>query len=481
MTPKHRHPGGGRQQLLALLCAFLIGSGDAFASTALTRTANPQAPAPSQDVAATPISADQLDSLVAPIALYPDPLLAQVLAASTYPLELMQLQQWLARNTSLQGQALASAVEQQPWDPSVQAMAGLPDVVKLLTENIQWTTDLGNAFLAQEGDVMNAVQRMRQSAQAKGALTSNAQQVVQTEAVEGKQVIVIEQANPQVIYVPQYTPAAIWGAPVYPFPVMSYPWGWNAAAVGLSFGAGVAMGAFWGGGWGWNTGWGRNNITVNNFNNFNRAANVNRANFNRNVATGTWQHNAAHRGGTPYSNLATANRFGGTARGDSLANRQAGARQQLNRQGGQLGTSGVNRGNFGAAGAGNLGNRGTSGIGGGQGIGNRPGGGLGDRGTSGNFNRPSQLPSGGDRIGSRDLSRGSAGSGAFGGSRGFDGGRARQDFNRGSSSFGSRGGGFDRGGGGFNRGGGGFSRGGGGFSRGGGGFSRGGGGGRGRR
>jgi hypothetical protein len=472
MTPKNRRPGGGRQHLLALLCAFLIGPGDAFAYAALTRAAVPQAPAPSQGVASTAISADQLDSLVAPIALYPDHLLAQVLAASTYPLELMQLQQWLARNTSLQGQALATAVQQQPWDPSVQAMAGLPDVVKLLTENIQWTTDLGNAFLAQQGDVMNAVQRMRQSAQAKGALQSSEQQVVQTQAVDGKQVIVIEQANPQVIYVPQYTPAAIWGAPVYPFPTMSYPWGWNAAAVGLSFGAGVAMGAFWGGGgWGWNTGWGPNNITVNNFNNFNRAANVNRANFNRNVASGTWQHNAAHRGGTPYSNLATANRFGGTARGDSLANRQAGARQQLNRQGGQLGTSGVNRGNLGTAGAGNLGNRGAGGVGGGQGIGNRPGGGLGDRGTSGigggNFNRPTQLPSGGDRIGSRDLSRGSAGGGAFGaGSRGFDGGRARQDFSRGSSSFGSRGGG------GFNRGGGGFSRGGGGGSRGGGGRGR---------
>jgi hypothetical protein len=478
MTSNHRHPGGSRQPLLALLCAFLIGPADAFAYAAVAGTAAPQAPAAAQSAATTTlISANQLDSLVAPIALYPDHLLAQVLAASTYPLELMQLQQWLARNSGLKDKALADAVAKEPWDPSVQAMAGLPDVVKLLTENVQWTTDLGNAFLAQQGDVMNAVQRMRQSAQAKGALQSTAQQVVQTEAVDGKQVIVIEQANPQVIYVPQYTPAAIWGTPVYPWPTMSYPWGWGAGAAALSFGAGIAMGAFWGGGWGWNTGWGGGSINVNNFNNFNRA-NINRnGNFNRN---GTWQHNAAHRGGTPYSNRATANRFGGTARGDSLANRQAGARQQLNRQGGQLGTSG-NRG------AGNLGNRGTSGQGignrpGGSGIGNRPGGGLGNRGTSGigggnignrpgagsGLNRPTQLPSGGDRIGSRDLSRGGAGSGAFGGgSRGFNGGRARSDFNRGSSSFGSRGGG------GFNRGGGGMSRGGGGGrSRGGGGRGR---------
>src|SRR5215467_96805 len=437
MTPKNRHPGGGRQHLLALLCAFLIGPGDAFAYAALARTALPQAPAPAQTAAAAPIPANQLDSLVAPIALYPDPLLAQVLAASTYPLELMQLQQWLARNSSLKGQALADAVGKQPWDPSVQAMAGLPDVVKMLTENIQWTTDLGNAFLAQQGDVMSAVQRMRQSAQAKGALTSNQQQVVQTQTVNGTQAIVIEQANPQVIYVPQYTPAAIWGTPVYPWPTMSYPWGWGAGAAALSFGAGIAMGSFWGGGWGWNTGWGHGNLTVNNFNNFNRA-NINRnGNFNR---SGNWQHNAAHRGGTPYSNRATANRFGGTTRGDSLANRQAGARQQLNRQGGQLGTSGLgNRGAGNVGNRGNFGNRGTAGIGGGN-VGNRPGAGGGNIGNrpgagGGGFNRPTQLPSGGDRIGSRDLSRGGYGSGAFGGgSRGFDGGRARSDFNRGSSS-----------------------------------------------
>jgi hypothetical protein len=494
MKPQLHRPGWSRQQLLAVLCAFLIGPADAFAYAALARTADPQAPVPAQTAdTATLISANQLDSLVAPVALYPDPLLAQVLAASTYPLELMQLQQWLARNPGLKDKPLADAVAKEPWDPSVQAMAGLPDVVKLLTENIQWTTDLGNAFLAQQGDVMNAVQRMRQSAEAKGTLKTSEQQVVQNQAVDGKQVIVIEQANPQVIYVPQYTPAAIWGAPVYPWPVMSYPSGWAVGAAALSFGAGVAMGSFWGGGgWGWNTGWGGGSINVNNFNNFNRNANINRAgNINR---SGTWQHNAGHRGGAPYSNRATANRFGGTARGDSLANRQGAARQQLNRQGGQLGTSGL-----GNRGTGNLGNRGTSGqgignrpggsLGGGNNIGNRPGGGLGTSGIGGGnignrpgagsgLNRPTQLPSGGDRIGSRDLSRGGAGSGAFGGgSRGFDGGRSRSDFNRGSSSFGSRGGG------GFNRGGGGFSRGGGGgFSRGGGGGrSRGGGGGRGRR
>src|SRR6266581_4538222 len=162
------------------------------------------------------ISNDQLDSLVAPIALYSDELLAQTLAASTYPLEVIQLQQWMDRNKNLKDKALADAVQKQNWDPSVQAMAAFPDVVQRLAGNIQWTTDLGNAFLAQQADVMAAVQRMRTKAQSKGALKTSAQQKVETQTVEdGKQVIVIEQANPQVIYVPSYDPVVVYGAPVY--------------------------------------------------------------------------------------------------------------------------------------------------------------------------------------------------------------------------------------------------------------------------
>jgi hypothetical protein len=183
--------------LLAMICAAAIAPGDAFALV-LSRAQSPAQTSASGDQASR-IPADQLDSLVAPIALYPDPLLAQTLAASTYPLELMQLQQWLMRNPALKDKALADAVEKQPWDPSVQAMAPLPDVVKRLTDDIQWTTDLGNAFLAQQSDVMDAVQRMRQKAEGTGALKSTPQQRVQTEVVESKQVIVIEQADPQVV------------------------------------------------------------------------------------------------------------------------------------------------------------------------------------------------------------------------------------------------------------------------------------------
>jgi uncharacterized protein DUF3300 len=467
--------------LVVGFCAVALVPGDTFA-LALSLVQSQQVQTSASGDQAARIPADQLDSLVAPIALYPDPLLAQTLAASTYPLELMQLQQWLARNSGLKDKALADAVAKQPWDPSVQAMAALPDVVKRLTDDIQWTTDLGNAFLAQQGDVMNAIQRMRGKAEMTGALKSTPQQSVQTEVVDGKQVIVIEQANPQVVYVPSYNPVAVYGPAVYPYPPIYYPpWGGYAATAAISWGVGLAMGAAWGGGWGWNTGWGHNDINVNNFNNFNRNANINRAgNINAN-RTGTWQHNAAHRGGAPYSDRATANRFGGTARGDSLANRQAGARQQVSRQGGNVrsggavGTGGRTGGLGGAAGGGNLGGRAGGGnlgnrpgagggnLGGGN-LGNRPGAGGGNLGGGNLGNRPTQLPSGGDRIGSRDISRGGGGGAFSGGSDRFSGASARASSSRGSSSFGGRsgGGGGRSFGGGGGRGGGGGGRGGGG-------------------
>jgi len=437
------------------------------------------------------IPPDQLDSLVAPIALYPDPLLAQVLAASTYPLEIVQLGQWLDRNGNLKGQALADAVAKEPWDPSVQSLAPVPDVVKRLVNDIQWTTDLGNAFLAQEGDVMAAIQRMRKKAQESGHLKSTEQMKVETQTADNKTVIVIQPPSQEVVYVPSYDPMVVWGAPVYP-----YPTGYYAAGMALSFGVGVAMGAFWGGGWGWNTGWGGNNININNNNNFIRNSNVRGGNR---VSNGRWQHNPQHRGGAPYRDRGTANRFGGTTRGDSLANRQSNARQQLRQQGGNVGNNRPGGGNN-RPGGGNLGDRGGVGNAGnrpgGGNVGNRPGGGnAANRPGGGNLgnnrpgggnaaNRPGggnvgnrPAGGGGDRIGSRDLSGGGGNRGrdAFGGGGGgFNGSRARTDGNRGASSMASRGGGGGRGG--LGGGGGGGGRGG--FGGGGGGRRGGGGGGR---
>jgi hypothetical protein len=445
MNPKGYLFSEGMRTLVVVVVAVAIAPGDTLASASFPQSA----PAQSNDQASR-IPPEQLDSLVAPIALYPDPLLAQTLAASTYPLELIQLQQWLLKNPGLKDKALADAVAKQLWDPSIQAMAALPDVVKRLADDIQWTTDLGNAFLAQQSDVMDAVQRMRQKAQDKGNLKSTEQQKVETKVIENKSVIVVEQADPQVVYVPSYDPMVVYGPAVYPYPPIYYPpAGYYAAGLAISFGVGVMMGAFWSGGWGWGCGWSNNNININNNNNFNRNSNI--GGGNRNSIGGnrpsqqpgrggigggrgdsSWKHNPQHRGGAPYRDRATADRFGGTARGDSLANRQAGARQQLGRQGGNLPS---NRG-----GSSGLSNR----AGGGVGAGNRAGAG------------------GADRIGSRDLSRGGGGNrDAFGGgsrgSRGYNGSSARASSNRGSSSMRSRGGGggFSRGGG---RGGGGRRR-----------------------
>jgi Protein of unknown function (DUF3300) len=444
------------RSLVAFICSAVLLPGDTLAYM----PARTQAPASSPQSQAAKIPSEQLDSLVAPIALYPDPLLAQTLAASTYPLELIQLEQWLEKNKSLKDKALADAVEKQPWDPSIQALAALPDVVKRLADDIQWTTDLGNAFLAQQTDVMEAVQRMRKKAQDKGNLQSTEQQKVETKVIEGSKVILIEQANPQVIYVPSYDPVYVYGPPLYPYPPIYYPpAGYYAAGMAISFGIGIAMGAFWGGGWGWGCGWGGNNVYINHNNNFNRNTNINGGNRNNigggnrnnigggdrnNIGNGNrngiggnrpstlpsggggdrWQHNPQHRGGAPYRDRGTADRFGGTARGDSLANRQAGARQQLGRQGGNV----------------------SSGRGGGAGVSNRAGGGMSNRSGAG----------GGDRIGSRDVSRGGGGNrDAFGGgsrgSKGYNGSSARSGSSRGASSMGSRGGGSSRGGGGGRR------------------------------
>jgi hypothetical protein len=461
MTSRQR--GTAIRSLVALLCTAVLLPGDTLADMSGPLQATASTPA----TQATKIPSEQLDSLVAPIALYPDPLLAQTLAASTYPLELIQLQQWLDKNKSLKDKALADAVAKRPWDPSIQALAALPDVVKRLADDIQWTTDLGNAFLAQQSDVMEAVQRMRKKAQDKGNLQSTEQQKVDTKVIEGDSVILIEQANPQVVYVPSYDPLYVYGAPLYPYPPIYYPpAGYYAAGMAISFGIGIAMGAFWGGGgWGWGCGWGGNNVYINHNNNFNRNTNINGGNRN-NIGNGgrndigggnrpsnpmagggnrgdigggnrastlpaggggagdRWQHNPQHRGGAPYRDRATADRFGGTARGDSLANRQTSARQQVGREGGNL----------------------ASARGGGPGVSNRAGAGTGNR-TGG---------VGADRIGSRDVSRSGGGNrDAFGGgsrgSKGYNGSSTRSGSSRGASSMGSRGGGMSRGGGGGRR------------------------------
>src|SRR4029077_5813267 len=215
--------------------------------------------------------------------------------------------------------ALADAVARQPWDPSVQALVAFPDVVQRMAGNIQWTTDLGNAFLAQQSDVMDAVQRMRSKAQGTGNLTTNAQQKVETETGEGgEQAIVIEQANPDVVYVPSYDPQMVYGAPPPAYPYYPYSYPGYYAGMGLAFGTGLVLGGAWANNWG-NCDWKHGDVNINNNNNFNR--NVNRS-VSRGTGTGqgnTWQHNPQHRGNAPYGNRQTANKYGGTAPGEGGA------------------------------------------------------------------------------------------------------------------------------------------------------------------
>jgi hypothetical protein len=422
-----------RSGCVMLLCAALIWPGMMiFAQTP------PQVP---EQQAATKIPPEQLAALVAPVALYPDSLLAQVLVASTYPLELIQLYQWLQKNPDLQKdqKKLQEKVMKQPWDPSIQSMAALPDTVKWLAEDIQWTTDLGNAFLAQEQDVMNAIQRMRVKAQQKGALKSGEQMQVQTQVVESKEVIVIQQSDPEVVYVPQYNPVVVYGDPypMYPYPPIYYPAGGYVAAGLIGFGIGMAIGHWNGGNWGWGCGWGGGDININRNNNFNRNTNISGGNRINNVQGGNkWQHNATHRAGAPYGDRGTADRFGGTTRGDSLANRQGAAQRDLGNRGrqtdfGNRGATGDNRGGF----ANNRDNRG--------GIADNRGGRTDSRGGISD-NRGNMGGRSSNQVGSRDLSPSSRGGdrGLGGGSNGFDRSSTRSSSSRGMSSMSSSRGSF---------------------------------------
>jgi hypothetical protein len=382
------------------------------------------------DKPAPKLNADQLDALVAPIALYPDPLLSQSLMASTYPLEIIQAQQWVAKNKNLKGDELEKAVKAQDWEPAVQATALMPDLLKRLAEDITWTTNLGNAFLAQQQDVMDSVQRLRAKAKEAGKLESNDKMKVETKVVEQKTVVVIEPASPQVVYVPAYNPTVVWGPPVYAYPPVYYPPPPPPGAMLFTFSMGMMMGAAMHGGYCCGCGWGHSNtVVINNNNTF-----VNNRNVQNNVrntsATSNWNHNPQHRGGAPYGDRATAAKYGGGAGGRGGAGNRGGAGVSTADRG-AAGGSGMNRGGAGVSTA----DRGAAG-----GAGNR-GGGYGGGGYGGGG-----YGGGGASVGNRSVPPSGGGS-AFGGSGG-GGNRAMASSSRGASSMGGGRGGGGRGGGG---------------------------------
>jgi Protein of unknown function (DUF3300) len=290
-----------KQTMSMVVCSTLMIAG---APTELLQAQDASQPAPATQgpPAVAPLTSSQLDALVAPIALYPDALVAQVLAAASYADEVAFADLWLGQNQNLQGTALTQAVDQQSWDPSVKALTQFPSVLHNLAKNLSWTSSLGQAFENQQSDVMAAVQVMRAKAQAAGTLQSSSQiKVVQ----QSPQTIIIEPAASNVVYVPQYNPAVVYGAPLV-VPAYTPP---VAVAAGLSFGAGVAIGAAigggggfvaggFGGGWGfgaWGMNWGGgggggtinyNNNTYITRNNINRNSNNNNNNGNRNNNNG---------------------------------------------------------------------------------------------------------------------------------------------------------------------------------------------------
>jgi hypothetical protein len=402
----------------SVLCAILLAPGP-FTPRLLAQDAASPAGPPA-------FTEEQLNGLVAPVALFPDPLLAQVLVAATYPLQIVEAHQWLQQNKAKSVEERVGAAKERSWDPSVQAMVTFDDLLERMAKNIKWTTDLGNAFLDEQERTMDAVQSMRLKAKEAGKLDSTPEQTVEIVREVEREVIIIQPANPQVIHVPVYNPVVIWGPWVNPWMPMFWPMPPMGMGMWMGFGMGMSIGMAWGCcGWGWGMGWGRGNVVINNNffvrNNF-PGNNVNiggGGGNNINVGGGggigggrerisDWRHEPANRQGVPYRSPETADRVRQGA-GDRMggARDRAGSNPRL--QGGdgrpQLGGSG-------GLGPGS-GNRpqlgGSGGIG--SGSGNRPqlgGSGL-PSGVGGAGGRPqfdaNRMGGASDRMGNRNIPR----------------------------------------------------------------------------
>jgi hypothetical protein len=302
---------------------------------------------------------EQLDQMLAPIALYPDALLSQTLMAATYPLEVVEAARWTQANPNLKGDAAVAAVKDKSWDVSVKSLVAFPQTLAMMNNNLDWTQKVGDAMIGQQKDVADSIQRLRAKAAAAGNLKTTSQQKVttQTSGQSGGSgsAIVIEPANPEVIYVPYYNPSWVYGPWPYPaYPPVYYPPPPNygaALATGMMFGLGVAAGAAMFGGWHWGwsgTGWGSSYTTVN----VNRATTISANNFDANrYRDGQWTHDPAHRDGVPYRTQAERERYNqvrpgaqqreqfrgqleGTNRTQAATNREQAAtnREQANRE-----------------------------------------------------------------------------------------------------------------------------------------------------
>ena len=441
---------------------FLAGTA---AVDAQTPTAQPAA-APAAEGTANktpPFKKEELEAIVAPIALYPDALLAQIFMASTYPLEIVEAARWSKAHPEIKGDAVAGAVQKETWDPSVKSLCAFPTVLANMNDKIDWTQKLGDAFLAQQKEVMQAVQILRGKAKETGNLKSTKEVTVKEEPAPAgspaPQTIIIESPDPEVVYVPSYNPTVVYGAWSYPYypPYAYYPPAYYGGAMFWSFTAGVIVGgAIWG-----NCNWGGNDvdIDINRQNNFNRnEINNNRNNVNSNnrgnnnrTSAGnnkqSWQHNSEHRKGVGYKDSATQQKFGrgssqqATQAREQYRGRAEQGRQQISREGvgnqRDLAGNSVGTRDMGGASTRDL-NSGTRDLGGNN-AGTRDMGGASTRDLGGGSRDSSTR----DFGGASSRSSSSRSSNAFG--SGGGGSSARASSSRGGAS---RGGGMSRGGGG---------------------------------
>jgi len=393
----------------------------------------PPLPSAAQETGTT-LKQEEIEQLVAPVALYPDPLLSQIFMASTYPLEVVQANRWEKQNQNLKGDALAQALEEQDWDPSVRSLVNFPDVLSKMSDKLDWTQRMGDAFLSQQKDVMDAVQRLRAKAQATGNLNTTEQQKVIVE----EQIIQIEPASPQIMYIPTYDPTVIYGT--WPYPAyLPYPWyppGYVFRSL-FAFGVGIGLGVAWGYAWG-SCNWRRGDVNINVNQNVNFNRNINRAEFSQKIGQGgqgQWKHDVSHRKGVSYRDDATAQKFGQGSSNQVIQAREA-YRGRVEASGQDLtrGDRGVG-GPGGSESAGGLGDRGGAadrgislGNRGGQGSGGGVGG-LGGGGSSAfqGIGNGAQTRNFSSRGATSRASGGGFGGGgrAGGGARGGGGGRRR--------------------------------------------------------
>jgi len=361
---------------------------------------------------------EELDQMLAPIALYPDSLLVQVLMATTYPIEIVQADRFAKKNKDLKGDKLLEAAKNEDWDPTVKSLLQFPDVLAMMSDKLDWTTKMGDAFLAQQKDVMDSVQRLRKKAQESGNLKTTQQQIVIVE----KETVIIQPANPQVIYVPSYSPTVVygtWAYPAYP-PYPYYPPGYGMAAATFGFMAGVAVGSS-GCCWG-NANWGHGDVDID----VNRTNNFTNNNYNKQKATQyqqqrgqqggkqQWQHNPENRKGAAYRDNNTAQKYNkGTSAQAASRDAYRGRAEQGKQDFGKSGAGGSDRASQ------------TSSRGGAQQSGAFSGmdrgSGAKDFSSRGQSSRQSMSSGGGSGGGSR----GGGGGGFSGGSRGGGSGGGR--------------------------------------------------------